>query len=110
PRSIHDQAGGPHNSGDEVAAAYGGTGAAAIAFGHWHGSFVRPTAFALLVNVASVGLRPDRAPLAAYTIIEARPDGFVVQQRLVPYDRREEARAARERGMPVWQPVRRERA
>src|SRR5262245_58129512 len=91
PRSVHDQAGGPHNSADEVRAAYAGTGAAAIAFGHWHASFVRSTDFALLVNVASVGLRPECAPLAAYSIVEARPGGFVVQQRFVAYDRAEEA-------------------
>jgi predicted phosphodiesterase len=102
PRSVHDQCGGPHNSRREVADAYGRTGAALIAFGHWHGSFVRPTDFALLVNVASVGLRPDCAPLAAYTVVDAGPDGFVVQQRFVPYDRAEEARVSRERGMPVW--------
>jgi predicted phosphodiesterase len=102
PRSVHDQCGGPHNSSREVAAAYGGTGAAMIAFGHWHGSFVRPTAFALLVNVASVGLRPDGEPLAAYTIVDAGPDGFVVHQRFARYDRDEEARVARERGMPIW--------
>jgi predicted phosphodiesterase len=104
PRSIHDQCGGPHNSLDEVVAAYGGTGAALIAFGHWHGSFVRPSPVGLLVNVASVGLRPEHAPLSAYTIIDASADGFVVHQRFVQYDQREEALEARERGMPVWRP------
>jgi predicted phosphodiesterase len=104
PRSVHDQCGGPHNSSREVADAYGGTGAAMIAFGHWHESFVRPTDFALLVNVASVGLRPECAPLAAYTIVHARPDGFVVHQRFARYDRDEESRVARERGMPLWRP------
>ncbi|MBI3970038.1 MAG: metallophosphoesterase family protein [Chloroflexi bacterium] len=56
PRSLDDRCGGPHNTAAEVAAAYAGTGASAIAFGHYHRSFVRPMPFALLINVASVGL------------------------------------------------------
>jgi predicted phosphodiesterase len=104
PRSIHDQCGGPHNSLDEAEAAYGGTGAAMVAFGHWHGSFVRPTPFGLLVNVASVGLPIVPMPLAAYTIVDAEADGFVVSQRFAVYDREEEERVAGERGMPVWEP------
>jgi predicted phosphodiesterase len=104
PRSTTDRFGGPHNTHDEVAAAYEGTGAGAIAFGHWHASFVRPTPFSLLVNVASVGLPLDRQPLAAYTLLTARATGWTIEQRRVPYDWREEERAAAERGLPPWRP------
>jgi hypothetical protein len=65
PRSTRDQCGGPHNTAAEAIAAYSGTGATAIAFGHWYASFVRPMPFALLVNVASVGHPLDGQPLAA---------------------------------------------
>jgi diadenosine tetraphosphatase ApaH/serine/threonine PP2A family protein phosphatase len=102
PRGLDDRAGGPHNSASEVTAAYDGTGAAAIAFGHWHQSFVRPTPFALLINVASVSQPRDGRALAAYTIVTATPGGWVVEQRRVPYDADEEARAAHSRGMPPW--------
>jgi predicted phosphodiesterase len=102
PRAINDRAGGVHNSAAEVLEAYGGTGASAIAFGHYHRSFVRPMPFALLINVASVGLPEDRRPLAAYTILTATPDGWIVEQRSVPYDLAEEAAAAAANGMPPW--------
>src|SRR5436305_8101006 len=36
PRSISDRVGGTHNTSEEVKTAYDGTGAAAIAFGHYH--------------------------------------------------------------------------
>ncbi len=104
PRSVEDRSGGPHNTAVEVEAAYAGTGAAAIAFGHYHRSFVRPTAFALLINVASVGLPLDGRPLAAYTILTAAAGGWVVEQRHVAYDQAEEEATARAVGMPVWAP------
>ena len=104
PRDVDDRCGAPHNTAADVTAAYAGTGAAAIAFGHYHQSFVRPMPFALLLNVASVGLPVDRRPLAAYTILTATPDGWVVEQRRVPYDAAEEARAAGESGLPPWVP------
>jgi predicted phosphodiesterase len=104
PRSISDRVGGTHNSSEEVQAAYAGTGAAVIAFGHYHRSFVRLEPFALLINVASVGLPPDRRPLASYTIVTATDGGWVVEQRQVPYDPAPEAAAAAERGMPPWVP------
>jgi len=102
PRSTIDRCGGPHNSPAEVEAAYSGTGATAIAFGHWHSAFVRPTPFALLLNVASVGLPIDGRPLAAYTILTATPAGWVVEQRRVAYDHEEERRAAHSAGLPAW--------
>ncbi|MGI9147766.1 MAG: metallophosphoesterase family protein [Chloroflexota bacterium] len=104
PRSTIDRCGGPHNSIVEVEAAYSGTGASAIAFGHWHAAFVRQTPFALLLNVASVGLPMDGRPLAAYTILSATYGGWIVEQRRVAYDPEEERRAARSAGLPAWVP------
>jgi predicted phosphodiesterase len=104
PQGTDDRRGGMHNTAQEVTEAYGGTGASAIAFGHYHQSFVRPMPFALLVNVASVGLPLDGLPLAAYTIMEATAGGWVVAQRRVPYDGALEARVARRRGLPPWEP------
>ncbi|HVC34100.1 MAG TPA: metallophosphoesterase family protein [Chloroflexota bacterium] len=103
PRSIDDRCGGLHNSSAEVAEAYGGTGAAAIAFGHYHRSFVRPAPFALLINVASVGLPVDQRPLAAYTVLTATDDGaWIVEQRNAPYRLAEESAAATANGLPPW--------
>ncbi len=104
PRGTRDLCGAPHNSAAEVTAAYGGTEASAIAFGHFHHSFVRPMPFALLVNVASVGLSIDGRALAAYTILSTVDDGWVVEQRRVPFDAAGEERAAEERGLPPWKP------
>jgi predicted phosphodiesterase len=104
PHRTTDRRGGPHNSGDEVEAAYARTGASLTAFGHWHASFVRTTPSGLLVNVASVGLPLDGEPLAAYTVVTARPDGWLVEQRRVAYDPAEEAAAAAAVALPPWQP------
>jgi predicted phosphodiesterase len=104
PRGTDDRFGGPHNTLAQVAAAYGGTGAAVIAFGHYHQSFVRPTPVGLLVNVASVGLPKDGQPLAAYTILTATEEGWVIEQRRVPYDAAEEAAIARAVDLPAWTP------
>lgn len=102
PRSIDDRVGGVHNSLAEVREAYDGTGASVIAFGHYHRSFVRPTPFALLINVASVGLTDDNRPLASYTILTASADGWIIEQRCVPFDPAEEEAAARSTGLPPW--------
>jgi predicted phosphodiesterase len=104
PRGLDDRAGAPHNTADEVAAAYSGTGAAVIGFGHWHQSFVRTTPFALLLNVASVSQARDGRALAAYTILTAAADGWIVDQRRVPYDGDEEAEVERRLDMPAWRP------
>jgi predicted phosphodiesterase len=102
PRSITDRHGAPGNSAAEVAASYGGSGASAIAFGHWHQNFVRPAPFGLLINVASVGLPLDGRPLAGYTVLTGTAHGWIVEQRRVPYDPAEEAAAAAAAGMPPW--------
>jgi putative phosphoesterase len=105
PRSTTDQCGAPHNTLAEVRQAYSGTGANAIAFGHWHAAFVRQTPFALLVNVASVGLPLDRQARAAFTILTATDDGeWLVEQQRVAYDQAEEQAAAIARGQPAWVP------
>jgi len=104
PRSTYDKCGGPHNTLEEVEAAYGGTGATAIAYGHWHASYVRPTPTALLMNVASVGLPKHGLPLAAYTVLTGTEQGWCVEQRQVPYDSAEERAAAAAVGLPAWEP------
>ncbi|MGH7862587.1 MAG: hypothetical protein ACREOS_10155, partial [Candidatus Dormibacteraceae bacterium] len=68
----------------------------------YHRGFVRPMPFALLINVASVGLPVDQRPLAAYTILSATAEGWIVEQRNVPYDFAEEATAAATAGLPPW--------
>lgn len=102
PRSMDDRAGAAHNTDQDVFLAYAGTGASAIAFGHYHLAFVRTTPFALLINVASVGLPVHGRPLASYTILTATPASWIVEQRQVPYRQSEEAAAAHARGMPPW--------
>jgi putative phosphoesterase len=102
PRSMHDRAGSIQNRPDEVTAAYSGTDAGVIAFGHYHRNFVRPMPFALLVNVASVSIPEDHLPLAAYTILHANPSSWVVEQLRVPYDLAAEHAAAAETGLPPW--------
>ncbi|HEV2123743.1 MAG TPA: metallophosphoesterase family protein [Chloroflexota bacterium] len=102
PRSTNDRAGAPHSSTTEVTDAYSGTGASAIAFGHWHQSFVRPMPFALLLNVASVGLPKSGRPLAAYTVLTASATGWIVEQQQIPYDPVYEEHAAIAVGMPPW--------
>ena len=104
PRGTRDRCGAPHNPAAEVAAAYGDTGAAAIAFGHWHASFVRIMPFGVLINVASVGLPLDGLPLASYTIVTASESGWTVEQRRVPFEEALEARAAAQTGKPPWAP------
>jgi predicted phosphodiesterase len=103
PRGTSDRRGGPHNTAAEMMDGYGGTGANAIAFGHYHWSFVRPMPWGLLINVASVGLPIRGDTLAAYTVLTATGDGWVVEQRHVAYDLEEEKRAAAASGMPPWE-------
>lgn len=103
PRATTEHAGAPHSSAEELTERYAGTGASAIAFGHYHGSFVRPMPFALLINVASVGLPGHGQPLAAYTLLTATHGGWIVEQRHVPYDDADERAAAAAAGMPRWE-------
>ena len=103
PRSMHDRAGGVNNSAAEVHAAYAGTAADVIAFGHYHRSFVRPMPFALLINVASVSIPEYHRPRAAFTVLHARQDGWVIEQMRVPFDNAAERAAAGRTGMPPWQ-------
>ncbi|TAK20431.1 MAG: metallophosphoesterase [Chloroflexota bacterium] len=102
PRGTNDRRGGQHNSAREVVDGYAGTGAAVIAFGHFHSNFVRATAFGLLVNVASVGLPLDGQPIANFTLATATSDGWIIEQRQVPYDRGDELAAAARNEMPPW--------
>lgn len=104
PRSVHDRAGGIQNSAAEVTAVYDGTGASAIAFGHYHRNFVRPMPFALLINIASVAIPEDQRPLASFTILHTNGDTWVVEQSRVPYDAGAERAAAARTGIPAWLP------
>jgi predicted phosphodiesterase len=104
PRGTDDRAGGIDDTAADLTAAYEGTGAGLIAFGHYHKSSVRPMPFALLVNVASVGLPVDGEPYAAYTVVTASADGWVVEQHHVHFDPAEEAAAAAANGLPPWVP------
>jgi predicted phosphodiesterase len=104
PRSPHEHTAVPDTPAAVAEDVYGGTGASAVAFGHYHHAFVRPLSFALLLDVASVGLPRDGLPLAAYTILTARADGWTVEQRRVLYDAGEECRAADAVGLPRWGP------
>jgi hypothetical protein len=52
--------------------------------------------------VASVSIPLDHQALAAYTILSATAEGWIVEQRRVPYDPAQESDAARRRGMPPW--------
>ena len=88
----------------ELREKYAPAGAAAVAFGHSHRSFVRPTPFGLLVNVASVGLPKDQPPLAAYPILTATPEGGIVEQRRAVYDAAAEPAASMAAGLPEWLP------
>jgi len=54
---------------------------------------------------ASVSIPLDGRPLAAYTILTATSDGWIVEQRRVTYDREDVMRVERERGMPEWRPT-----
>jgi predicted phosphodiesterase len=104
PRTTNDQCNFPDTPLADIQTAFGDHGASAIAFGHYHGSFVRQTPFGLLINVSSVGLPWDGRPLAAYSILTATEVGWLVEQRHVPYDAAEETAAARAVGLPVWAP------
>jgi predicted phosphodiesterase len=104
PRSVHERTADLETPASVLERCYGGTGAAAIAFGHYHRAFVRPTPLALLLDVASVGLPHDGMPLASYTVLTATAGGWAVEQRRLPYDAEEERAAAQSTGMPVWGP------
>jgi len=53
-----------------------------------------------------VSIPLDGRSLAAYTILTATPDGWIVEQRRVPYDADQAARMERERNMPARLPTR----
>lgn len=89
---------------------------AVVACGHTHiPRSVRTVRGQLLVNPGSVGLqayvgdypRPHPmetgSPDARYAILERRDDGWRSEFVAVPYDSREMARLARERGRPEWE-------
>ena len=78
----------------------GNEGASAIAFGHLHLPYVRVWRKKLLVNVASAGLPKDGDPRAAYAVLTARPGGWEVKHRRVPFDVKRVARQLADCGIP----------
>jgi len=78
---------------------YGQVDADVIAYGHMHQHHILWIDGKLLLNVASVGLRPDG--LSAYTLLENAENFWSVQQFQVPYDSVEEARLIKLRGVPM---------
>lgn len=77
---------------------FGGIDANVIAYGHMHQHHMLWMDSKLLLNVASVGLRPDG--LSAYTLLENVDSRWVVQQFQVPYDTAAEERLIQLRGVP----------
>ena len=78
---------------------FGKLDADVIAYGHMHQHHMLWMDSKLLLNVASVGLRPDG--LSAYTVLESVDSRWVVQQFQVPYDAAEEARLIQLHGVPM---------
>jgi predicted phosphodiesterase len=85
-----------------VARAYGGVRADVVAYGHDHRSHVRALGRKLLVNVASVGSRPEHDGLSAYTLLDCLGGGRTVRQRFVPFDAAEEARRCAAARLPAF--------
>lgn len=79
-------------------AAYGHVDADVVVYGHWHSNHVIALDGKLLVNVASVGLRQDG--MSAVTTLEFGDERWAIQQHMVPYDTKEEARLMIQREVP----------
>jgi predicted phosphodiesterase len=84
---------------DVLKSTFGELDADVIAYGHMHKHHLLWMDSKMLLNVASVGLRPDG--LSAYTLLESVDGCWVVQQFQVPYDAAEEARLIQVRGVPM---------
>ena len=79
---------------------YGQVDADVIAFGHIHQHYVRQLDDKLLINVASVQERKDIPRHSAFTWLTYEADNWTVEQILVPYDTKEEARLMEEKQVP----------
>lgn len=86
--------------GEAVERAYGAADAEVVAYGHIHQAHVRNAAGKLLINVASVGSRPQHDGLSAYTLIDCADGACTVSQHLVPFDAQEEARRCAAASLP----------
>ena len=78
---------------------FGTVDADVIAYGHMHKHHMLWMDSKLMLNVASVGLRPDG--LSAYTLLENIDSRWVIQQFQIPYDVEEEKRLIQARGVPL---------
>lgn len=83
---------------DTLMKTYGNLEENVIVYGHYHEPHVIPMGEKLLVNCASVGQRKNDN-LSNYTIIEYDEEKIAVIQRQIPYDKEEEDRLIKERGM-----------
>ena len=78
--------------------AYGDLEENIVVYGHYHEPHVIPMGEKILINCASVGQRKNDN-LSNYTIIEYDEKKIAVIQRQIPYDKAEEDRLIKERGM-----------
>ena len=85
---------------DAVRRAYGHVDAHVVAYGHIHRNHVRSIDGKILINVASVGSRPQHDGLSAYTLVDCSGSQCTVQQRFVSFDAAEETRRCAAAGMP----------
>lgn len=83
---------------EELEKAYGDLEENLVVYGHYHEPHVIPMNGKLLINCASVGQR-RKDNLSNFTVIEYDEKKVAVIQRQVPYDKDEEDRLIRERGM-----------
>ncbi len=101
---------------EEIEERLGGASAAVVACGHTHiPRCVRRADGRLLVNPGSVGLQAyvgdyphlhameTGSPDARYAVLERRREGWQCELVAVPYDSRDMARLAAERGRPEWE-------
>jgi predicted phosphodiesterase len=104
PRNLYDRI-DPDLSDDELQEVIGGVQAAAIAFGHFHVSYIRSVGGRMLIDVSAVGNPKDgdlRCKYGVLTWDEAMRQwsGTIVK---LPYPLSETKEAMRNSGMPNWE-------
>lgn len=83
---------------ETLEAAYGNLEENIVVYGHYHEPHVIPLKDKLLINCASVGMR-KKDNKSNYTVIEYDDEKIAIIQRQVCYDKAEEDRLVKERGM-----------
>jgi predicted phosphodiesterase len=98
PRSLGDRICSSSCDAATVREAFAGVEAEVIAFGHAHESFIRLLDGRPLVNVASVGFRPDgHSRLTFLTYTEGH---WLIAQHAIPFDVATEQERTRQRAVP----------